>query len=156
MENHLHLTPEDMPQVSRVDGREGYAFTKRELVPLREGGHCRINHYEIPPGKANYPYHYHGDSEEAFYILRGEGELKTPDGIKAVRAGDFLFFPAGEGGAHKLTNTSETEPLVYIDFDTTQKLDVSFYPETGKVGVWTPEIGSVFQRFSSVDYYQGE
>ncbi len=36
-----------------------------------------------------------------------------------------MFFPTGADGAHKLTNSSETENLVYIDFDVVH--DVDYY-----------------------------
>lgn len=39
-------------------------------------------------------------------------------------------------GAHKLTNTSKTENLVYIDFDVIHDLDVTVYPDSNKIGIW--------------------
>ena len=61
--------------------------------------------------------------------------LKTPTGDRRVSAGDLLFFPASSEGAHKLTNTSATEKLVYIDFDVIRDLDVAIYPDSDKIGV---------------------
>lgn len=136
--------------------REGYEYYKRELVPKYSSGQCAISVYEIPPGQSAYPYHYHVKNEEAFYILQGKGSLKTPNGEEIVSAGDFLFFPACEGGAHKLTNTSETELLVYLDFDTTNKIDVAFYPDSGKIGVWGKGINKLYRVEDEVGYYSGE
>ncbi|MCL2343912.1 MAG: hypothetical protein FWC62_08470 [Firmicutes bacterium] len=82
--------------------------------------------------------------------------LKTPDGERAVSAGDFLFFPSGERGAHKLTNTSDTELLVYLDFDTRGELDVALYPDSGKIGVWAEGIDQVYETGKQTEYYQGE
>ena len=112
--------------------------------------------YEVPPQKAAYPYHYHLQDEETFYILSGEGLLKTPEGEKRVSAGDMLFFPAGSEGAHKLTNTSLTEKLVYIDFDVIHDLDAAIYPDSGKIGVWGKDINRVYPLDANVDYYEGE
>ncbi len=135
---------------------DGYEFYKRELVPKGNAQHCAISVYEIPPGKSAYPYHYHTENEEAFYILKGNGILKTPTGETKVSAGDFLFFPANEQGAHKLTNCSETESLEYLDFDTYNELDVAFYPDSGKVGIWGRNINKLFKLSQQVDYYDGE
>lgn len=145
---------EDVPQAHKNE-HEGYEYYKRELVP--KGAHqCAISVYEIPPGKSAYPYHYHTKNEEAFYILKGRGLLKTKSGEREVTAGDFLFFPANEEGAHKLTNISETEPLVYLDFDTHNDIDVAFYPDSGKIGIWGMGINRLYRTDQNVDYYDGE
>ena len=132
-----------------------YEYYRRDFVKRADGRGCVVSVYELPPGKSAYPYHYHATVEETFYIVSGCGTLRTPGGERTVRAGDMLFFPAGEGGAHKLTNTSE-EPLVYIDFDTADRLDAAFYPDSGKVGVWGSGVNKVFRIGDEVDYYQGE
>ncbi|MFR8003288.1 MAG: hypothetical protein ACLU62_10275 [Hydrogeniiclostridium sp.] len=82
--------------------------------------------------------------------------LRIPEGEQPVTAGDFLFFPAEESGAHKLTNPSLTEPLVYIDFDTSNDLDVAYYPDSGKVGIWGKGINKLFKEANEVPYYEGE
>jgi len=135
---------------------KGYEYYRRLLVPYGYAGQCKINVYEIPPGKSAYPYHYHSQNEEAFFIISGNGLLKTPKGEKNVSAGDFLFFPAEENGAHKLTNTSELEMLIYLDFDTENKLDVAIYPDSGKIGIWGNNIDKVFRINQEVDYFEGE
>ena len=115
-----------------------------------------VSFYEIPPGKSNYPYHYHLDQEEVFYIIGGTGIVKTPEGERPVKAGDLLFFPAGEAGAHKLTNTHSAENLRYIDFDTIGAMDVAVYPDSKKVGVWSPTLNKAFRLADKVPYYDGE
>lgn len=135
---------------------EGYEYTRRNFVPRGQANHTQVSVYEVPPQKAAYPYHYHLQDEETFYILSGEGLLKTPEGEKRVSAGDMLFFPAGSEGAHKLTNTSLTEKLVYIDFDVIHDLDAAIYPDSGKIGVWGKDINRVYPLDANVDYYEGE
>ena len=115
-----------------------------------------VSIYEIPPGKSAYPYHYHHKNEETFYILSGEGILRTPCGERKGRAGDFLFFPVGKEGAHKLTNSSCTEKLVYIDFDVVHDVDIAQYPDSDKIGIWGKGINKLFPQSGSVDYYDGE
>ena len=134
----------------------GYEYYIRELVPKGSAEQCAVSLYEIPPGKSAFPYHYHMKNEESFYIISGKGILKTPLGERPVSAGDFLFFPANEKGAHKLTNASETELLIYLDFDTYNNIDVAFYPDSGKIGVWGKNIGQLYKTDDQVEYYENE
>lgn len=150
-----HSTISDLP-ARHVAEHEGYEYTRRRFVRRGEAENTLVSVYEIPPGKAAYPYHYHLKDEETFYILSGEGLLKTPVGERPVHAGELLFFPAGSAGAHKLTNTSSTEKLVYIDFDVIHDLDVAVYPDSGKIGVWGKDVNRVYRASDNVDYYDGE
>lgn len=118
-------------------------------------GNTLVCVYEVPPGKSVYPYHYHLRNEEIFHILAGEGCLRTPQGERQVTAGDYLYFPAGPEGAHKLTNTGSV-PLVYIDFDGVHELDVCRYPDSGKMAVWGMGVNRVYPEDANVDYYEGE
>ena len=99
---------------------------------------------------------YHHKNEETYYIISGEGMLKTPEGERKVKTGDLLFFPANADGVHKLTNTSQTEMLVYIDFDTNNDVDVAVYPDSHKIGVWGKGVNKVYNEDDYVDYYEGE
>lgn len=155
MREPIHAHVDDLPRQHR-DLHEGYEYYRRDLVPWDMAGQCTVALYEIPPGKSAYPYHYHVKNEETFYILRGQGILKTPDGERLVGAGEFVFFPANESGAHKLTNSSGSEMLVYLDFDTSNDLEVAFYPDSGKLGIWGKDINRLYRTDQSVDYYQGE
>ena len=135
---------------------EGYEYYRRKFVPFGSANHTHVCVYEIPPMKSAYPYHYHYKTEETFYIISGTGLLKTPEGERPVCAGELIFFPAGENGAHKLTNTSKTENLVYIDFDSTHELDVAVYPDSDKIGIWGMGINKLFPQSAETDYYDGE
>ena len=136
-------------------GAEGYEFTRRDFLAVHEAN-TLVRVYELPPRKSAYPYHYHLKNEETFFILKGEGLLRTPEGERAVKAGDLLFFPAGEEGAHKLTNTSQSELLVYLDFDIVHDLDVTMNPDSGKIGIWGMDTNKIYRIGDDVDYYEGE
>lgn len=151
----IHTRYEDLRPGRDGDG-DFYDYERRRAIPEGASRHCKVSFYRLEPGKSNYPYHYHLDREEVFYIVGGEGTLRTPDGERTVRTGDLVFFPAGESGAHKLTNTSPDSPLLYIDFDTIAETDVAVYPDSGKTGIWSPALGKVFRLADSVDYYDGE
>ena len=150
-----HSKIEALP-VSHKCGHEGYEYFRRKFIPFGGAKNTLVSVYEIPPGKAAYPYHYHHKNEETFYILSGEGVLRTPEGERKVSAGELLFFPTGPKGAHKITNVSETEMLVYIDFDVVHDIDVAVYPDSEKIGVWGMGINKLYPESADVDYYQGE
>ena len=150
-----HCKIEDVPAGHKCE-HEGYEYFRRKFVPFGEASHTHVCVYEIPPMKSAYPYHYHCKTEETFCILSGQGTLKTPEGDRKVSAGELIFFPAGPEGAHKLTNTSETENLVYIDFDATHDLDVAVYPDSDKIGIWGMGVNQIYPKSAAVDYYDGE
>ena len=152
MSGVLHMHMEDMRVSHKAHG--DYEYTKRTFVG-RGAGETLVCVYEVPPGKSAYPYHCHLRDEETFHILAGTGLLRTPEGERPVRAGDFLHFPAGPEGAHKLTNTG-SEPLVYIDFDVIHDLDVCLYPDSGKLAVWGMDVNRVYPLDANVGYYEGE
>lgn len=150
-----HSRPEELPAKHKHE-HDGYEYIRRSFVRRGEAANTLVSIYEIPPMKSAYPYHYHLKDEETFYIISGEGLLRKPDGERVVHAGELLFFPAGSEGAHKLTNTSSTEKLVYIDFDAIHDLDAAVYPDSGKIGVWGKDVNLVFRKEEHVDYYDGE
>ena len=150
-----HAKIQDLP-VSHKAEHEGYEYFRRKFVPYGGANHTHVCVYEIPPGKAAYPYHFHHKTEETFYIISGIGTLRTPEGERRVEAGELIFFPAGAEGAHKLTNASDTEMLVYLDFDAAQDLDIAEYPDSGKIGIWGMGINRIYPRSADVDYYDGE
>ncbi|MDD3921820.1 MAG: cupin domain-containing protein [Eubacteriales bacterium] len=145
----------DIPSGHKCEHHD-YEYDKQRFLPRSESRQCTVSIYTVPPQKSAYPYHFHTKNEEVFYIISGTGLLRTPEGTRTVSAGDMLYFPANKEGAHKLTNASETDALVYIDFDTTNDIDVSFYPDSQKIGVWGMDINRVYKTDANVDYYEDE
>ena len=146
---------DNIPKSHRCE-HQSYEYYRRKFIPFGEAKNSVVSVYEIPPQKAAYPYHYHQKNEETFYIISGEGVLRTPDGDRRVRAGEFLFFPTGPEGAHKLTNASECENLIYIDFDAVHDVDITVYPDSDKIGVWGMGVNKIYSNDTNVDYYEGE
>jgi uncharacterized cupin superfamily protein len=134
-----------------------YEYFKYIVSGAEDKNLCNVSIYEIPPGKSNYPYHYHTANEEIFYIISGKGLLRTPEGERTVSPGDVALFPPSDKGAHKLTNISETETLVYLDVDTNRFPEVVFYPDSDKIGIKAGgEMKNLFMYDTDVDYYAGE
>ena len=136
---------------------EPYEYVKYEITPRDKLSQCYIAIYEIPPLKSNYPYHYHIANTEAFFIISGQGILKTPKGDRKISSGDIIVCPPSELGAHKIINTSDYEFLKYIDFDTTNSPDVVYYPDSDKTGIIIHnKSNTFFKNINKTNYYEGE
>jgi len=107
----------------------------------------------LEAGKYSYPYHSHRNAEEMFVILEGEALLRTPEGIKNVKAGDVIFFEMGPDGAHQLKNNG-IKPCKYVDIRTDLGMDVCDYPDSGKVNI-LPDC-ELYEANSQVGYFHGE
>jgi len=151
------LTNRDKLEEFHKVGNELYEYAK--FIPVKEGinGECSVAIYDIPPGKSNYPYHYHEQDIEIFYIIDGDGILEEPDGKREIKKGDIIICPPNSNGAHKITNISNSNKLSYIEFDTIHKPEVVKYPNTNKIGILYTNSGNYFFNESkTVDYYEGE
>jgi uncharacterized RmlC-like cupin family protein len=73
-----------------------------------------MHRLEIPPGGSARP-HLHEHHETAIYVLSGRAEMRYGAGLEErldVRAGQFLFIPAGM--PHLPSNPSDSEPCVAV------------------------------------------
>jgi len=138
------------------EARGAFSYAKHLVVP-KAGNPMQVAFLEIPPGASAYPYHWHEGVMEVYVILSGRGIVRTPEGQREVSPGEVVVFPIGPAGAHRMTNPSETEPLVYVDIDSTADPDVFHYPDAGKTG-WASAAGRKgwFRDADAVEYYAGE
>jgi uncharacterized cupin superfamily protein len=120
--------------------------------------------YELPPGKCSWPYHYHTGNAEAFYVLAGEGMLRAPEGEHTLEPGDYVACPPGQTGAHRVVNDGDA-PLRYLAMSTMAEPDVTVYPDSDKIGVFTGsppggeadrDVSGYYERAADVDYWDGE
>jgi len=118
--------------------KEDTEFTIKPVVASPDAGQCTIAFIEVDPGNYSFGYHYHEMNEEAFYIVSGQGIVRTPEGEITMKAGDIITFPTGPKGAHVMRNSSETEKLIFIDFDTYNVPEIVHFPDTKKVMVIGP------------------
>lgn len=68
----------------------------------------------MPPG-GRTKAHFHEGHETAFYVLSGECDLWSGEGLRehdVARAGDYLYIPAGV--SHVAVNRSQSEPFVVL------------------------------------------
>lgn len=109
----------------------------------------------VAPGQMSCPYHSHHAQEEMFVILQGEGTLRVAGERVPIKAGDTIFIPAGPEYPHQIINTSDA-PLHYLSISTQQRPEVCEYPDSGKVGIFTPGLRFLQKRDAGLDYWHGE
>jgi uncharacterized cupin superfamily protein len=116
--------------------------------------------WEVPPGEAAYPYHFHYSDEELLIVLSGRPTLRTPEGERELEVGEALRFALGEEGAHQILNRGE-ETATFLAISSSGRPDVVVYPDSDKIGVgerlpWGGGLRAFFKRGDGVDYYDGE
>lgn len=148
-------------EVDRGDAR----WRRKQLGAADGGDELGTSLYELPPGGASFPYHYHTGNEEAIYVLAGTGTLRLAGEEHALEPGDYVALPAGEGSAHRVRNDGD-EPLRYLVVSTMNEPDAMVYPDSDKVGVLAGAapggdaadrtLEGFFRRADAVDYWDGE
>jgi uncharacterized cupin superfamily protein len=116
--------------------------------------------WELPPGQAAYPYHFHYADEELVIVIRGRPTLRTPGGPRELEEGEALRFPLGEEGAHQIFNRSD-ETVTFLAVSSHGRPDIVVRPDSNtlSVGERLPRGGglrAVFRREDAVDYFEGE
>jgi uncharacterized cupin superfamily protein len=146
----------DELDVEREDQHPGYAVGGTLIAKRLGMEELGATLYALPPENANAPYHWHHNVEEALLVLVGEPTLRTPEGVQRLRPGDFVAFPCGESGAHKITNETP-EPVRYVIFSTRPAIDIVEYPDSQKVSFGSRGNQSRIVRDESpLDYWDGE
>lgn len=120
-------------KAEKTDQGVGNVFSVKSITDPTVMEKCAAAFVEVEPGNSAYSYHYHETVEEIFYIVSGEGIVRTVKGDVPVKAGDAVCFPTGEGGSHVIRNSSETEKLVYIDFGTRGECEIAHLIDAKKI-----------------------
>jgi uncharacterized cupin superfamily protein len=139
-------------------------FRRKRLGAAAGGESLGCSLYEVPPGGRSWPYHYHTANEEALFVLDGRGTLRAGETTHPLRPGDYVAFPVGESGAHRVRNDGD-EPLRYLVVSTMTEPDVTVYPDSGKLGVFAGAppggqgertVHGYFRQADAVDYWTDE
>jgi uncharacterized cupin superfamily protein len=115
--------------------------------------------FEVPPGQAAYPYHWHVAEEELIIVLTGKPSLRTPEGWRDLEPGEVLAFPVGEDGAHQLVNrTADTVGFLALS---NQQPDIIVRPDSDTIALAErrPEGGGLayyFRIADAISYIEGE
>ena len=148
------------PEFDEPREQEGFRARRARLGHQLGSELLGASLWEIDPGEAAYPYHAHLAEEELLVILEGRPSLRTPSGWREVEAGETLWFPRGEDGAHQLVNRTD-ELVRFLAFSTQLGPDVVLQPDSGKVGAFERRsrgggLRLWFHPDDAVGYYEGE
>lgn len=161
----LKIINSEEVKAQTVERGRTYGWSRKSITANADSEQIGASIYEIPPGKCAWLYHFHHANEELFCVLNGSGAIRTIDGEKPVRTGDFISAPAGEEGAHQFVNTGD-EPLRYIAISTMIEPDIVEYPDSDKIFVMSGQapggakskrsISSVYRKSDTTDFWEGE
>jgi uncharacterized cupin superfamily protein len=142
--------------------REHAGFWCRRARLSRQAGSDRLglSLWELPPGEAAYPYHYHLAEEELLVVLDGRPSLRTPDGWQELQEGEVVPFLRGERGGHQIVNRTE-ETVRFLAFSTNGEPDIVIRPDSATLDACErlphgEGLRAVFRMRDTVDYYDGE
>lgn len=116
--------------------------------------------WELPPGEAAYPYHYHLTEEELLVVLDGRPSVRTPKGWRELAEGEVVTFLRGEHGAHQIVNRTENT-VRFLAFSTYGEPDIVIRPDSKTLDACErlPDgsgLRAIFRLADTVDYYDGE
>lgn len=164
MARHPHVINLSEMAWDRINGPEGVlSGGQRKRVGMKIGAHkLGYSFFNVPPGKAAFPYHTHVGNEEMIYIIVGSGVLRFGREEIAVSAGDVIACPPGSDYPHQLINTGATD-IQYLVVSTMEYPDISQYPDSNKIGAYATAAGgaqtgfrALYLRDRNVNYYDGE
>jgi uncharacterized cupin superfamily protein len=119
----------DRPNVFAPEWDDPGARVRRASLGARLGTErLGLSLWELPPGEAAYPYHFHLAEEELLVVLAGAPLLRTPDGERTLAEGDVVAFPVGEAGAHELRNPGDADAR-FLAVSAQGTADVVVYPD---------------------------
>jgi uncharacterized cupin superfamily protein len=141
----------------RSDSTSLEDFGLKTLIPrlgaISESKHLVFDIRQLDPGKFSFPYHFHRNAEELIMVISGAMTLRSVDGFQILNMGELVFFETGETSAHQFYNHSHS-PCVYLDIRTTIGMDITEYPDSGKINIlpsW-----EVYEKNSRVEYNKNE
>ncbi len=156
----MHVSNVNDPLFDEPREHPGFRCRRARLSRAAGSERLGLSLWELPPGEAAYPYHYHLAEEELLLILDGQPTLRTPEGWRELPQGEVVAFPRGEAGGHQLVNRTQ-ETVRFLAFSTSGEPDIVIYPDSSKLAACErlPQGGglrTMFRIADTVDYHEGE
>lgn len=127
---------DELPRlVSVTPGRERVFFVNKELAGI-DAMLAGIMRYKKG---ASSPYHFHENCEHFYFMLEGTATVETPEGVRNVKSGDMIFFPAEE--KHRLR---ATESLFYFEFQAPNRFKTTILDGTPDDLLWEKVDGKIW------------
>jgi len=150
------------PEWSVEVEREGFR-TRRAKVGADAGSErLGASVYELEPGQAPFPLHYHLDNEELLIVLRGTPSLRITESEREMTEGEVVAFGVGAEGAHQVVNRTD-EPVRILFISEMNAPEIVVRPESGKISAFgrppgssRPGIHKVFFESDESEFWDGE
>ena len=124
--------------------------------------HAQKRLFEIEPGNAAFPLHYHLGNEEMLIVVAGTPTLRTADGERELAEGEIVSFPLGEQGAHQVINRTDG-PVRILMLSEMIAPDIVVRPESGKISAFGRPPGGhgegmhgIYYEHDSKPFWEGE
>jgi uncharacterized cupin superfamily protein len=139
-------------------GVDGFRVRRARLAQDAGAKKIGLSLWELPPGEAAYPYHWHVIDEEVVIVLDEGLSLRRPEGgWRPLPQGEVVAFPVGEPGGHQLWNRGDaTARFLSISSGPSEGDDIVCYPDSGKIGVFAEQVYELYPRDRAVGYWEGE
>jgi uncharacterized cupin superfamily protein len=150
------------PEFDAESNRPGFTYRRARLG--RQAGSERLGAslFELQPGQAQFPLHYHLGNEEMLIVVTGSPTLRTADGERELRKGEVVALPVGERGVHQIVNRTQ-RPVRILLVSEMVGPDIVVRPESGKLSAFGRAPGSadegmheVFFLRDAVEFWEGE
>jgi len=150
------ISSDDVPwqEVADVPGF-GCRYRHLTLASGHRDYRVGVSIEELAPGQRSNPAHYHIFEEEHVFILEGELTVRIGAENFAMRAGDYVCFPAGLKAGHCLVNDSG-RACRYVIAGENNPNEVVVYPDSNKVLVRALGSRAIFDMAATRDYWHGE
>jgi uncharacterized cupin superfamily protein len=150
------------PQFDQDSEQPGFSWRRAALG--RQAGAERLGAslFELEPGNAAFPLHFHLANEELLLVIAGTPSLRTVEDERRLEQGEVVSFPRGEGGAHQVVNRGDGPARVLIVSEMVAP-DIVMRPESGKISAFGRPPGGrgegmheVFFERDSAPFWEGE
>jgi uncharacterized cupin superfamily protein len=150
------------PTFDSGSAQPGFKWRRARLGEQAGGEQLGASLFEIEPGSATFPLHYHLGNEELLIVVSGVPTLRTAAGERELAEGEVVAFPVGEPGTHQVVNRTDGPVRVLIVSEKNAP-DIVVRPESGKLSAFGRPPGSteggmheVFYVRDSVEFWEGE
>jgi uncharacterized cupin superfamily protein len=148
------------PRFDEPREHEGFRALRARVGRQVGSERLGLSLWEVAPGEAAYPYHFHYTEEELVIVLQGRPSLRTSSGWRELAEGEVVAFLRGEAGGHQLVNRTN-ETVRFLALSTSGEPDIVSYPDSGKLGAFERRprgegLRAMFRAGDAVDYYDGE
>ncbi len=133
-------------------GLPGYDSLRARVGDAAGSRRLGLSVWDLEPGNAAYPLHFHYVEEELLVVIEGEPMLRDAAGWRRLERGAVVSFLPGPDGIHQLYNDG-AQPVRFMAISTSGEPDIVAYPEQGKIGVFErpPGEGRLWKLFRVED-----